>query len=147
MNNTNNMKKTSMNNIDSEIPAPYRSSLLTSIEALKNSKWWQQAQEPQIRDSLPTKVERWKKSNPDAIKVMARMIEAYTEVQNMWRENKRKASVNIIILLAIILYTISPVDAMPDPVPIIGWLDDLSLLSLGLRHIMKNSKSNNQESQ
>lgn len=39
------------------------------------------------------------------------------------------------ILLA--LYVISPVDLLPDVIPVLGWLDDATLLALGLPFLLK----------
>ncbi|NMM26024.1 MAG: DUF1232 domain-containing protein [Glaciimonas sp.] len=39
------------------------------------------------------------------------------------------------ILLA--LYVISPLDLLPDVIPILGWLDDATLLALGLPFLLK----------
>lgn len=39
------------------------------------------------------------------------------------------------ILLA--LYVISPLDVLPDLIPILGWLDDVTLLALGIPFLLK----------
>ena len=42
-----------------------------------------------------------------------------------------------LMLLLIALYLLSPVDLIPDTFPILGWLDDVALVSLGLPLILK----------
>jgi uncharacterized membrane protein YkvA (DUF1232 family) len=37
-----------------------------------------------------------------------------------------------LLIVCIIAYALSPVDLIPDPIPIIGYLDDLILLPLGI---------------
>ena len=34
--------------------------------------------------------------------------------------------------VAVVAYAVSPIDLIPDPIPILGWLDDLLLLPLGI---------------
>lgn len=38
----------------------------------------------------------------------------------------------IALLIATILYVISPIDAIPDFIPFIGWLDDIGIVSIAL---------------
>ena len=47
---------------------------------------------------------------------------------------------NIIVALLAVLYIISPIDAIPDFLPIIGWLDDLVVLFIGLGAFFKGNK-------
>lgn len=52
------------------------------------------------------------------------------------RNPKTPALVKLIsILLA--LYMVSPIDLVPDTVPVLGWLDDATLLALGLPVLLK----------
>jgi uncharacterized membrane protein YkvA (DUF1232 family) len=37
-----------------------------------------------------------------------------------------------VLLVGIVGYTLSPLDLIPDPVPLVGYLDDLGVLLLGL---------------
>ncbi|MCB1746496.1 MAG: DUF1232 domain-containing protein [Gammaproteobacteria bacterium] len=37
-----------------------------------------------------------------------------------------------LLVIAVVAYALSPIDLIPDFIPVIGWLDDLVLLPLGL---------------
>lgn len=52
----------------------------------------------------------------------------------LWRALWHPQTPNTARLAAvgIILYVLSPIDLMPDFIPILGWLDDLVILPLGL---------------
>ena len=44
---------------------------------------------------------------------------------------------DLLILALVMLYIISPVDAIPDVIPVIGWLDDVAVLGLGIAAIAR----------
>ena len=39
----------------------------------------------------------------------------------------------IVIIGLIAAYTISPIDAIPDTIPVLGWLDDLLMIPVGMK--------------
>jgi uncharacterized membrane protein YkvA (DUF1232 family) len=41
------------------------------------------------------------------------------------------------VLAAVAAYVLSPVDLIPDALPIVGQVDDLSIAVLGLRHLLR----------
>jgi uncharacterized membrane protein YkvA (DUF1232 family) len=41
------------------------------------------------------------------------------------------------MLIGMVIYVISPIDLIPDAVPILGWLDDLALITLILPLLLK----------
>ena len=52
------------------------------------------------------------------------------------RQPETPASIKIgAVLLA--LYVISPLDIIPDLLPVLGWLDDATLLALGIPFLLK----------
>lgn len=55
--------------------------------------------------------------------------------------DKRVDSTLKIIASALVAYVIMPIDLIPDFIPIIGYLDDLVIVSLGLNKILKDIPS------
>lgn len=43
------------------------------------------------------------------------------------------------VLAAVVAYVLSPVDLIPDVIPIVGQVDDLSIAVLGLRHLLRGA--------
>ncbi len=42
-----------------------------------------------------------------------------------------------IIAILAILYILSPLDLLPDIIPVVGWLDDLGVLAWAARYVLK----------
>ena len=53
-----------------------------------------------------------------------------------WRHPKLPLSGRL-VLMAMAIYVISPIDFIPDALPILGWLDDLALITLILPLLLK----------
>jgi uncharacterized membrane protein YkvA (DUF1232 family) len=43
----------------------------------------------------------------------------------------------VIIALLAIIYVLSPLDLIPDVIPVVGWLDDLGVLAWAARYVFK----------
>lgn len=46
-----------------------------------------------------------------------------------------------IIALLAFLYIVSPLDLIPDVIPVIGWLDDLGVLAWAAKQVLFNKKA------
>ncbi len=55
----------------------------------------------------------------------------------LWRAlwNPQTPTTARIASIGIILYVLSPIDIIPDFIPVLGWLDDLVILPLGLAFV------------
>jgi len=72
-------------------------------------------------------------------KILLRIGHLNTEIYTLYlayRDPRVKWYVKVFILL-IIAYALSPVDIIPDFIPILGYLDDLIILPLGIFLVIK----------
>ncbi|MGI4835729.1 MAG: YkvA family protein [Janthinobacterium lividum] len=60
----------------------------------------------------------------DAALTLVRLVRSYASGE--YRELK---TTTVVTGLAVLLYVLSPIDLIPDFIPVLGWLDDLSLVS------------------
>lgn len=68
----------------------------------------------------------------ETLKSHARLLKA--ELHALWlanRDPRTPAAVRWLIL-CVVVYALSPIDLIPDFIPVIGYLDDLILLPLGI---------------
>lgn len=60
---------------------------------------------------------------------------------------KPKAWVMPVVIIGALFYAVWPIDLIPDPIPIIGWLDDLAVVLLAIAKVKsemdKRKKWNN----
>lgn len=111
-------------------------SLPKSIAALENSKWAKEINLPAVQERLLTELPAFlrKLGNSDVAKRAAQALELFNASRadnpNFW--NAR----NVIILGTALLYLISPLDCIPDIIPVVGWLDDIGVLTLAISYVM-----------
>ena len=60
----------------------------------------------------------------------------------LWRETRIPPIVVRLLALAIAAYAMSPIDLIPDFMPILGYLDDIILVPLGIVLVIKLTPSN-----
>jgi uncharacterized membrane protein YkvA (DUF1232 family) len=46
-----------------------------------------------------------------------------------------------VLLLLAVAYVISPIDAIPDVIPVIGWLDDIGVLGLAATMLLNDARA------
>ena len=132
---TDNNHQQVLKNILSAIPAWYRNRLIPSVEALLQSEWSRKVSDPQMRNAMLEQAEDWLHHHKGNNEVYIRLSEVISMLRKLMGSTDLLNKRNIIILAAVVLYTISPIDAVPDNIPVIGWLDDLWLIMKVLHHI------------
>lgn len=133
--------------LQEEEPEPvqtgFKKRIIRSIEDLQQSQWWEKAKDPKIQATIYDTAQAWlKKMKPNS-----RIAQRLQQALELFRNGKNKKGLltprNIIILTAVLLYTVSPMDGIPDILPIIGLLDDLGLITLALAAILKTTNKDN----
>ncbi len=72
-----------------------------------------------------------------ALKAQARQLKQYTlTVYYVARDPRTPAYVRLLALL-VAAYALSPIDLIPDFIPVIGYLDDLLIVPLGLALVVR----------
>jgi uncharacterized membrane protein YkvA (DUF1232 family) len=69
-------------------------------------------------------LERWKER--------ARQLKAQTYALYLAYRDPRTPWYARLLAAAVVAYAVSPIDLIPDPIPILGYLDDLILVPLGI---------------
>lgn len=106
-----------------------------SIAALENSKWAKEINLPAVQERLLGELPAFlrKLGNSDVAKRAAQALDLFNAARadnpNFW--NAR----NVIILGAALLYLVSPLDCIPDIIPVVGWLDDIGVLALAISFV------------
>ncbi len=104
---------------------------IRSIEQLLRSRWGQLAQDPELRRKIPSMLRELLDRIPSGHPVVNRIrlaLRLFERESAGGLVNSR----NLIILSAALLYTFWPADAIPDLLPVVGWLDDVGLLTMVL---------------
>jgi uncharacterized membrane protein YkvA (DUF1232 family) len=78
---------------------------------------------------MPNTLERWKQRARDLKTEIYAIYLAYKDPRVPWYAR--------IFAACVVGYAFSPIDLIPDPIPILGYLDDLILLPLGIALALK----------
>lgn len=117
-----------------------RHRIISSIEELRHSAWWEKACDPKVQAGITHSAELWLSRMSQRSRIARRLNDALQLLKSSKGDKKLASPRNIIILTAVILYTITPLDGIPDILPIIGWLDDLGLLALAVQTVRNFKK-------
>ena len=69
-------------------------------------------------------IDRWKRWAKQLKSLITALSNAYRDPRTPWPAR--------IVALCVVGYALSPIDLIPDPIPVLGYLDDLILLPLGV---------------
>lgn len=54
--------------------------------------------------------------------------------------NYKMSAWNLSVIIGTIVYVISPIDAIPDLIPVLGWLDDITIVGYALSKLSEEIK-------
>ena len=133
--NTINVGTFTLRNVISAIPALYQNKLLSSVEALLQSKWGRMVSDPQFRGQLIDMAEAWLNKHKDS-PLAVHLLRLLEMLRPLLTGTEPLSKTKMLAIAAAVLYVISPIDSLPDILPGVGWLDDLGIVLLVLRYIL-----------
>ena len=77
--------------------------------------------------------------NVEQLKTKASELKQYTLVVYFAARDKRTPLMVRLIALFVAAYALSPIDLIPDFIPVVGYLDDLILIPIGMELIIRLS--------
>lgn len=102
-----------------------------NIAGFMNSRWVELAKKKGSEDKVRKEFHDWVKGAKDT-KLVKR-------AQQLWDYfNSGKVSgMEKVLIVAALLYLISPIDLVPDFIPVVGWLDDIGVAGLVMDYVLK----------
>jgi len=70
-------------------------------------------------------------------KAKARNLKLEVDALYLASKDRRVPWYARVIAVAVVAYAFSPIDLIPDPIPVLGYLDDLILIPLGIALVIK----------
>ena len=133
--NTINIGTLTLRNVISAIPALYQNKLLSSVEALLQSKWGRMVGDPQFRGQLIDLAESWLNKHKES-PLAAHLLRLLEMLRPLLTSEEPLSKTKMLAIAAAVLYVISPIDSLPDILLGVGWLDDLGIVLLVLRYVL-----------
>ncbi len=62
--------------------------------------------------------------------------ELFGMLSDMWRGTYKASLLTIVAIVLGLLYIISPIDLIPDFIPVVGWMDDGAIMYFLLKRLM-----------
>jgi uncharacterized membrane protein YkvA (DUF1232 family) len=73
----------------------------------------------------------------DGWKAKARKLKLEVYALYIASKDRRVSWYARVVAVAVVAYAFSPIDLIPDPIPVLGYLDDLILIPLGIALVIK----------
>ena len=116
-----------------------------TVEEIENSKWFKKLNKPEIIAGLESGAELWLKKHGTRSKV-GRQLHAALQLYRQSKAGNVLTPRNVAILTFSILYVVWPMDALADIIPVIGWMDDIGVLSLVFTAIISSLTTTDRKS-
>lgn len=106
-----------------------------TVEEIEKSEWFQKLNKPELVAGLERAAEAWLQKHGSKGKIGQQLLAALL----LYRRSKAGNVLtprNVAILTFSILYAVCPLDAVADIIPVIGWMDDIGILSIAFTSII-----------
>ena len=99
------------------------------LREFRKSKWCREADGPEAARRISRQFPAWKErvENSGLVAKAGQLWDYFSSV--------RATGVDKVLVLGALIYLISPLDALPDAIPVLGWLDDLGVATVVLQFI------------
>ncbi len=98
-------------------------------DPLQQGNWLKRASEPGTADNVLGRIGGWlrEKGIPEVVQLVQELLDLLRcpEISLMYKT----------MVVAALLYLMTPLDAVPDFLPVVGWLDDIAILTATLAMI------------
>ena len=84
---------------------------------------------------MNTKTKKTLGNNEDFSAVQADEVVSAEEISEKDVIKKPKAWIIPAIIIGATLYAVCPIDLIPDPIPIVGWMDDLAVILIAVAQL------------
>ena len=99
------------------------------ISDFLSSKWCRKALTPEAQAAIVRGLPGWRRRIRNA-GILEKSGQLWRALTGQGTSNKEK-----VLIAGALLYLMTPVDAIPDLVPVVGWLDDLGVAGLVLGYL------------
>ena len=105
------------------------------ISDFLSSMWCRKALTPEAQAAIVRGLPGWRRRIRNA-GILEKSGQLWRALTGQGTSNKEK-----VLIAGALLYLMTPVDAIPDLVPVVGWLDDLGVAGLVLGYLSRKMES------